>query len=327
MPSGQAGDPIRIVIDEASFDFRGLSSALIEDHLDSFNDVVKDLRRDGFAPRKPPMMEDAPCTDESDLVAYLMGEPGRAIDRDTRTRFFSLIDKCLEWDSSAPIATEVMVGGDEPQMALSIAFALMNVLRGHGVACLVFGVCTRRGFLPVGDTTDRADIFFFAANDSIKHFWRSLYELEKIPESEFLALAGRSFPDLDLHPGLTFRHFDGTYQGLMPDVVRHLSILNDHFMKAFRDCNGIPHAVEAALAALGCAGVSPESPNTRRNESIMRLRDVTYRGRTIRCEWHTKIQLHRNRIHFAPGTDYDPAGKRIFIGIFTGHLDTGRRKG
>jgi hypothetical protein len=147
--------------------------------------------------------------------------------------------------------------------------------------------------------------------------------MHTIQEPEFPALAGRAFPDLDLYPGLIFRHFDGAYQDLMPDVVRHLSILNDHFMKAYRDCNGIPDAVEAALAALGCAGVSPESPNTRRNESVMRLRDVTCQGRTIRCEWHTKIQLHRNRIHFAPGIDHDPAGKRIFAG----HLNTGRRKG
>jgi hypothetical protein len=191
----------------------------------------------------------------------------------------------------------------------------------------VFGGCARRGFLPVGDKTGRADIFFFAARDSIKQFWRSLYELEKIQESEFLVLASRAFPDLDLYPGLAFRHIDGTYQDLMPHVVRHLSILNDHFMKAYRDCNGIPNAVEAALAALGCAGVSPESPNSRRNESVMRLRDGDLPGSHHTLRRHTKIQLHRNRIHFAPGTDYDPAGERIFIGIFTGHLDTGRRKG
>jgi hypothetical protein len=79
-----------------------------------------------------PWWRPAPCTDESDLVGYLMGEPGGAIDRDTRTRFFSLIDKCPEWDSSALAATEVMLDGDEPQMALSIAFALMKARWARG---------------------------------------------------------------------------------------------------------------------------------------------------------------------------------------------------
>jgi hypothetical protein len=60
VPCGEAGDAARVVIDEASFDFRGLSSAFIEDHLDAFNDVVKDLRGDGVVPRKPPMVEARP---------------------------------------------------------------------------------------------------------------------------------------------------------------------------------------------------------------------------------------------------------------------------
>jgi hypothetical protein len=52
----------------------------------------------------------------------------------------------------------------------------------------------------------------------------------------------------------------------------------------------------------------------------MREREVTYEGRAFRCEWHVKIERHRNRIHFTlPGQG--PGGK-ILIGLFVKHLST-----
>ncbi|MGH3693297.1 MAG: hypothetical protein ACRDRX_04730 [Pseudonocardiaceae bacterium] len=51
----------------------------------------------------------------------------------------------------------------------------------------------------------------------------------------------------------------------------------------------------------------------------MRKRYVAYEGSRYCCEWHAKIERHRNRIHFTlPAAG--PAG-RILIGIFTEHLD------
>jgi hypothetical protein len=322
VPSAGTHDPIRVVVDEASFDFRGLSATLIEGHLDGFNEAISDLRSDGITPWKPPMLEGVACSDEFELFEYLMAEPGGLIDRDTRTRFFGLVDKCPEWDIGLSINADVMLGGGDPDMAMSIAFAVSNVLGGHGIACLVFGGCARRGFLPVRAEAGQTDIFFFAEQADLKYFWRSLYGLEKVEESGFMTLVSRAFPDLDFYPDLTFRRFDGAYQSLMPEVVKHLSVLNDHFLNTYRSCNGLPHSVEAALGAFGCPGVSPESPNTRRNERVMKQRDVSYLGRTVRCEWHTKIEPHRNRIHFAAGDAYDASGKRILIGIFVDHLDT-----
>jgi len=322
VPSAGTRDSIRVVIDEASFDFRGLSATLIKEHLDRFNDAVGEMRDDGITPRKPPMLEAVACSEEFELFDYLMSGPGERIDKDIRLRFFGLVDKCPEWDIGLPVTPDVVLGAGEPEMAMSIAFALASALSGLGVACLVFGGCARRGFLPVRAKLGEADIFFFAEEADIKYFWRSLYKLEKVAESGFLELTTRAFPDLDFCPDLTFRRFEGSYQDLMPEVVKHLSVLNDHFLSAYRACNGLPHDLEATLGAAGCPGVSPESPKTHSNERLMKQRDVTYLGRTVRCEWHTKIQPHRNRIHFAAGDAYDAAWKRILIGIFVDHLDT-----
>jgi hypothetical protein len=312
-------DEVRVVVDETSFDFRELDVGSIEDYLDDFSDAVWDLREDSIATWKPPMLEAVPCAEGYELFSYLMGEPGNLIDRDTRLRFFGLIGNCPEWDDSVPEYLEVKFAEGAPVMALSAAFALTLALRRHGIACLAFGTCTRHDFVTISSGAACAKIFFFATAAALKVFWRSLYDLEDIPEADFFTLANRAFPDLLFNPDLTFRRFDGAYRDLRRLVVSHLSVLNDDFLGAHRSANGIAREVEATLASIGCPGISPEGPNTHKKERVMRMRDVEYRGSTIRCEWHAKIEPHRNRIHFAFGDDF---GSSIFIGIFVDHLDT-----
>jgi hypothetical protein len=77
--------------------------------------------------------------------------------------------------------------------------------------------------------------------NALPEFWRTLYALEKIGEAEFFDLANRAFPQLIFNPDLTFRRFDGGYQDLLPEVVRHLAVLNDH--------NRIHFGLEAADTA------------------------------------------------------------------------------
>lgn len=319
MLNANMADEVRVVIDETSFDFRGLEASSIEDYLDDFSDTVWELREDSIATWKPPMLEAVTCADGYELFSYLMGAPGNLIDRDTRLRFFSLIGKCPEWDDSAPEYLEVTFTEGAPVMALSAAFALTLALRRQGVACLVFGACTRHDFVTVSSGAACANIFFFTTAAALKVFWRSLYELEDIPEADFFTLANLAFPDLLFNPDLTFRRFEGAYRDLRRLIVSHLSVLNDDFLRAYRAANGIARDVEATLASIGCPGISPESPNTHKKERVMRMRDVEYRGSAIRCEWHTKIEPHRNRIHFAFG---DSFGSMIFVGIFVDHLDT-----
>jgi len=312
-------NPVRVVIDETSFDFRGLDAASIERRLDDFNDTIWVLHKDGIAAWSPPMLDAVKCVDNYELFDYLMNEPGRVIDRDTRNRFFGLISKCPDWDESIPEILDVVIADGGPVMALSVAFALVMTLRAKGVACLVFGACPRRGFMVTSNEIGRAEIFYFADAPALMVFWRYLYELEDVSEELFFTLANRAFPSLLFNPDLSFRRFEGAYRDLRPRVVGHLSVLNDHFLLAYRAANGVPQQVEATLASAGCPGISPESPNTRKNKQAMGLRDIDYQGSVIRCEWHTKIEPHRNRIHFAFG---DQFGEMIFVGIFVDHLDT-----
>jgi hypothetical protein len=62
-----------------------------------------------------------------------------------------------------------------------------------------------------------------------------------------------------------------------------------------------------------------QSPNTHRNSAAMNQRDVLFGRHSIRCEWHLKIQPHRDRVHFMFGhQSVDPS--KILVGIFAEHL-------
>ncbi len=319
MPNDSKAEQVRVVIDEASFDFRDLVTHSIEAYLDEFSDAMWNLREAGLATWKPPMLEAAECADGYDLFGYLSGEPGALIDRDTRNRFFGLISKCQDWDDSVPAVADIAIEEAGPTLALSIAYAHTCALSGQGVACLVFGHCPRRGFIPTVSEVGSAKVFFFAYTSALPSFWRELYELEDVGESDFFTIAERAFPGLIFNPELAFRRFDGDYRDLRSRVVTHLGVLNDHFLATHRAANGVARDIEATLTPKGCSGVSPEGPRTHKNAQVMRQRDILYDGDTVRCEWHSKIELHRNRIHFAFG---DRFGEKVFIGIFVDHLDT-----
>lgn len=148
--------------------------------------------------------------------------------------------------------------------------------------------------------------------------WRHTFAVEDVPEREFFAVAAFAFPSLVFHPDLRFGKFVGSYTAVRDPVVRILCALNDHFPRVFAERQGLPYDIAAAMGQHG-VDLSPESPKTRASDTFMRKRYVTYDKSQYCCEWHAKIERHRNRIHFTlPAAG--PAG-RILIGIFTEHLD------
>jgi hypothetical protein len=320
-PVPNDANPPRVVIDENSFNFRGLTSGRLSSLLDRFNEALTELRSIGCPAWKPPTFENVLCDDEYELYAYMTSKPGGSIDRDVRNRFYSLIQKCPELDVPISICKEITLGDEPPATGCSVAYALALVLNSWGVSCLVLGSSPHRDFVTAIASAGRAKIYFFTESSTLPPFWRSLYELENIREDKFFELAERAFPKLVFHEDLAFGKFEGPYRDLRPEVVRHLAVLNDHFLAAHATALGRANEIQAALATYGLARVSPESPKTHRNAKAMRQRYVQHQGREICCEWHTKIEGHRNRIHFAFGGELED---RILIGIFVDHLITGR---
>lgn len=304
---------VRVVIDEASFEFRGLATGELNDFLDEVSDTLTVLRKDGIMAWKPPLFAETECLDGRELYSHLLD----VADRDVMLRFFSLADKCPEWDAAYPQGEIVVLSG---RSALSVSFAAAAAAAGHGVACLVFAA-SRRGFQEVESAHGKRKIFFFSNTVEIVHFWRWLFSFENIPEPEFFSYCGRAFPRLIFHPSLTFRRFQGAYQERRDAVVHHLGALNDEFLSRYQQAaaSGRLSDVEAYFGSLGVGGVSAESVKTRGNAAAMRMRDVEFEDRVMRCEWHTKIKPNVDRIHFAFGDNLDD---QVLIGIFVDHLPT-----
>jgi hypothetical protein len=316
-PVSGGADGIRIVIDETSFDFHGLSSGQLDDFLGDFNDALYDLQHDEMRVWKPPMFAETRCLEGENLYSYILD----AVDRDIMLRFFSLADKCPEWEPDYPRCDEVEVDGDASRSAWSAAFAATAIKSGHGVACLAFPANQHRGFRTVNCSLGQCQIFFFSLASEMRDFWRGLYELEDIAEQDFFQLARRAFPGLIFHPDLTFRRFQGSYRERRDQVVQHLGELSDHFLEEYTAsaAAGRVSDIESYFGSRGIGGVSRESVKTRGNARAMREREVELRGEQFTCEWHTKLRPDIDRIHFAFGRSL---GEKILIGIFVDHLTT-----
>ncbi|MFF8691924.1 hypothetical protein ACF08W_06925 [Streptomyces sp. NPDC015144] len=326
MPGAGGGEPYRFVVDESSFDFRGLTEERLTDLLNDFSDALETLGEQHAVAVSPYWIE-MECVDGRELYDVLYEGETPKVGRDARLRMVRLMDRCPAWDTDLPgLPDRVELGGAVQELAWSIGYAWRRTRQRHHVGCLVFASRDHRGWQWVTATDEAADgrlgsaeVFFLGEASGIPEFWRPLFTREDVSEPEFFDRAREAFPELVFADSLSFRKFDGTYSEMRDWVVRVLSVVNDHFVDALTARAGQPHAVQAELGRFGL-DLSPESPNTRSKPGIMKQREIEHDGETYRCEWHGKKERHRNRVHFSL-PDQRLEG-RVLIGIFVDHLDT-----
>lgn len=162
MPGANSGDfwP-RVVIDEASFDFRKLPDTDVEQCLDQFNDALDTLRRNGQTPAVYSDYHEVECRDGMELAQFLYGRDTK-VDPDVRRRTGRLLDRCQEWDNKAPGGCGPLDLPETPIPAFSAGFALAMGLSGRAVGCLVVSTCPRRDFLTLSSGSDSTAVIFFA---------------------------------------------------------------------------------------------------------------------------------------------------------------------
>ena len=90
----------------------------------------------------------------------------------------------------------------------------------------------------------------------------------------------------------------------------------------FREKEGNLTEEEVARVA-GCEAAMQEGSKTRKDSTLMRLREDEYEGRKISVEPHLKLKSVKGepthqRLHFC----YDPELKRIVIGYLGDHLES-----
>lgn len=239
------------------------------------------------------------------------------LSRDCQLRAYRLLDKCSRFDAEPDFVVDPSVLVDSAPV-VSYALSAILFLRREApdaVGTLALSPHCGRGQVVVEDARGQMEVFIIVDAASRVQFYRTIFAIEDIPQNRFLELCGLAFPVLRFAETLTFGKFEGNYTELRDVVARHLAALNDRFKAEYVRLGGVCNAVSAAVGI----DLSIEG-QTRQSERLMRLRDVDYNGRTYRCEWHSKLERHRNRIHFHPGDS--GTDDCVLIAMFVRHLQT-----
>jgi hypothetical protein len=140
-----------------------------------------------------------------------------------------------------------------------------------------------------------------------------------VREQEFGDLAAHAFPNLYFVEGLWggLRDLEGGFIATRLALIRHLSVLSDHGATAF--ASGKHLDIQRAFLPHGI-DIAPENSATMADRDCRAARTRRVGGRDVVCEWHTKIEGHRNRIHVhAPVPE---SGEKLIVGVIHRHLPT-----
>lgn len=303
----------RFVVDEDSFRALDSEALDLEQQISALVEVLCASREAGD--------RTAICTgyERTACLAQELHEvlTGGLLPHDLGALAFDLLDKCARFDDDPDYFVESTLSVDgEDVESFGVGFAFDRVLSGHAVGVIAVAGRYEPGLHTVECAASEAVLAFVINTGHLPNFWRTVYSIESVSESDFFVVAELAFPELRFAENLSFSRFEGRYPDLRDLVVAHLSAINDRFQEAFGDAHGLADEVSARVGV----SMSPEAPNTRGSERLMRTRDVVYLGATYRCEWHSKLEPHRNRIHLHPGND--GTGGRVLVGIFADHLPT-----
>ena len=306
----------RFLVDEGALSLEDVLQDEREDSLIALIDQLDALRVSGESVQILEHWGAVECLG-GDNVAETMVHC-RVLDRDQSQRLLTLLDQCVAW--SRPVAvdsdSEIVVDGTHCQ-GDGIAWVREKAILKNRTAVVTTPHRFAAGIHSVNkpDQSLPVDVYFAVSTEDHPGFFRILYEWEDVSESDFFERARLAFPRLVFAEDISFRKFQGAYRTLRPNVVDHLGRINDRFPEVYAAENGMPNEVSSRLGIQ----ISIEG-NTRSSERLMRLRDVEFGGKVYRCEWHSKLEPYRNRIHFHVIDGI--AETKILIGIFHEHLAT-----
>lgn len=244
------------------------------------------------------------------------------IPHDDRLLLIQTIDKCIVWDCDFELPSEEIRFDGQASDSLSVMFVAAQAVRGIAVGLISSVPIQDAGTVSISVGSESFMVFRVSLDDRLERFYRFQVCYEKASRDEFGQWVHLLFPRLrfalELSPQL--RRFRQNYEDIREMIVDHLAALNDEFIDLLLDGSQLSDACERVKASCGVV-MSPESPNTHKNSSAMREREVEFEGTKIVCEFHTKLTPTHDRIHFSPAIRTERDGARfIVVGPFAEHL-------
>jgi hypothetical protein len=305
----------RFVIDEAGFAFNDEAPEALEQAFAAFSELLSYANGTQQGVAMSSLVWWVESGSGMELHEHLQ-DP--RLNRDGRLLLLRQLDKVRIWDGLDPEPpSDVTIDGSVVIMAPGIALCTLRAIAGHGTACLTTLQAARSGVLEVALPDSRAGLVsFLTIKDDAPAFWRRLADLENLDAEAIGRIRAWAFPRLLFVPEVwgQINSFEGGFRDVVrAPFLRDLAGLNDHALAVWHE-EVEPAKIQAVMAARARVSCSRESPKTHKNTAAMRQRQVEFDGRSISCEWHTKLEPHRNRVHFAVEAE------RVIVGLFTRHL-------
>lgn len=307
---------MRYVVDENGWTLPDGSDLVAA--LEGFLDLMARCREEGGDVAKSEFLDYVELLPGRDLWGVLTDA---AVDRDVRVAIQQALSRCVPWDGGdLPDPVDVVVDGGGLE-AWSVSWAHDRARGRKASALLVLDGSPRRGRKDVTRGGDARALHFVASPAERLGFLRDVPELEDLQPDEYMRLAPLAFPDVCFTDDLAAQcgRFSRRFDEVRPTLTRHLAALNDDFQEIMRAHRGLPSDVQAAFRAKTGVDSSPESANTKADARAWAERRVVHGGKPTWCEWHTKLEPHRDRVYFHPGNPQVADG-RLLVGIFHLHL-------
>ena len=230
------------------------------------------------------------------------------------------------------LETLIQVNVLPAQLNSDQAWAHHHVRMGRSVACL--GI-KRSGPHTTVSRLGSATVHWVANEATNRAFWRAAINDEGSSAETLERLAPHAFPALYFHTGVwqELRNFAGGYLAARAELQRYLAALDDHGAWAFTfpppalalgeaagpDGDALPtnQVIERRFRGLNL-NMAPENPDVRADSKCRRAREITVGDKILYCEWHGKLEPHRNRIHVHPPVP--ESNEKIVIAKFHEHL-------
>ena len=263
----------------------------------------------------------------NELTAYLI-RAQRYADEDWPDRF----------DEMMPVS----INGGPETTNLDILWIHLKAMSGAAIGCL--GI-SRSGIYRV-DSAVGTNSLYWIGNDALHvDFWRRAIAIQGGGAETLQRLAPHAFPNLYFAEGVWrgCNDFGGGYISQEAALLRYLAALDDHgywVYEAAPPAEDRPpcqteHRIHASMAKPSNQlierrfrrlnlEIAPENPDVQADRQCREARQVIVKGCILYCEWHAKLEAHRNRVHIhQPVVESD---YRTVIGILHNHLPLpGRR--
>ncbi|GBQ42664.1 hypothetical protein [Komagataeibacter europaeus] len=236
-----------------------------------------------------------------------------------------------DWPNNAD-EIEISIDSGPPTDNVDVAWAHHLLRSKRPAACYSL---TRRGPLPTQTASGCIAVYFVNTDADRLDFWRNTIRTEGDSLEELIKFAPHAYPCLYFSYGVLqeANNLDGGYSALRWKIQDTFSALNDHGVWIFtcppptvspteptiENATGTPQKqlIRERFQNLTLEG-EPENPNVRDNRVCREARELHLGSRILYCEWHIKLEKHRNRIHIhAPVPE---SNSQVVIAIISPHL-------